>query len=207
MFYFHHIHSNGATGRNANLHATTQAHVTRRFEQRISGNGLCLCFARYDLGRYESYAPLRQQGIASIEQNLRGITFFFGTVANCAATECYFHNSGFVYFCIFFWMEARICHQLRCGWLQLELVERAVKVGPRWSVPAGSPARQGVVSGHHVVVRGRHQQNRLQVQRFARSGDANGVRHVGVVNFTFVHTALVLWLRLKPDVSRGEDER
>lgn len=124
-----------------------------------------------------------------------------------------------------------MCHQLRCGWLQLELVERAVKVGPRWSVPAGSPARQGVVSGHHVVVRGRHQQNRLQVQRFARSGDANGVRHVGVVNFTwntsetfvfnratlayreqvdaptFVHTALVLWLRLKPDVSRGEDER
>lgn len=78
-----------------------------------------------------------------------------------------------------------MCHQLRCGWLQLELVERAVKVGPRWSVSAGGPARQGVVSGHHVVVRGRHQQNRLQVQRFARSGDANGVRHVGVVNFTW----------------------
>lgn len=88
-------------------------------------------------------------------------------------------------FLYFFWMEARMCHQLRCGWLQLELVERAVKVGPRRSVPAGGPARQGVVSGHHVVVRGRHQQNRLQVQRFARSGDANGVRHVGVVNFTW----------------------
>lgn len=63
-------------------------------------------------------------------------------------------------------------------------MQRAVIVRPGSSVTAGCPTRERIVAGHHVVMGWCYQQDRLQVQRLARTGDTNGICNVGVVDFT-----------------------